>query len=66
MPYTWIMTPTQLRRFLKEQDLTQVRLAMALELDPRTVRRYVNGESEIPKVIELACLGLTTLKEVKR
>jgi transcriptional regulator with XRE-family HTH domain len=59
------MTPTQLRRFLKEQELTQVRLAMALEIDPRTVRRYVNGESEIPKVIELACLGLTTLKEAK-
>jgi transcriptional regulator with XRE-family HTH domain len=60
------MTRTQLRRFLVEHELTQVRLAMALEIDPRTVRRYVNGESEIPKVIELACLGLTTLKEAKR
>jgi transcriptional regulator with XRE-family HTH domain len=65
MPYTRDMTPTQLRRFLKEQELTQVGLAMALEIDPRTVRRYINGESEIPKVIELACLGLTTLKEAK-
>lgn len=56
------MTPTQLRKFLDEQELTQVALAMALEIDPRTVRRYVNGESEIPRVIELACRGLTTLK----
>jgi plasmid maintenance system antidote protein VapI len=60
------MTRTQLRRFLEEHELTQVRLAMSLEIDPRTVRRYVNGESEIPKVIELACLGLSTLKETKR
>jgi transcriptional regulator with XRE-family HTH domain len=43
---------------LEEQGLTQVRLAMLLEIDPRTVRRYANGESEIPRVIELACRGL--------
>jgi transcriptional regulator with XRE-family HTH domain len=59
------MTPTQLRNFLKKHDLTQVALAMAFEIDPRTVRRYVNGESEIPRVIALACLGLTALKEAK-
>lgn len=66
MPYTAVMTPTGLRRFLEEQGLTQVRLAMMLEIDPRTVRRYVNGESEIPMVIELACLGLASLKKEKR
>jgi transcriptional regulator with XRE-family HTH domain len=55
------MTPTDLRKFLDEQELTQVRLAMRLEIDPRTVRRYVSGESEIPKVVELACLGLASL-----
>lgn len=66
MPYTRIMTPTQLRRFLEEQELTQLALAMALEIDPRTVRRYVSGESEIPRVIELACRGLTTLKKERR
>jgi plasmid maintenance system antidote protein VapI len=56
-----IMTPTSLRKFLEEQELTQVGLAMLLEIDPRTVRRYVNGESEIPRVIELACRGLASL-----
>jgi plasmid maintenance system antidote protein VapI len=66
MPYTRIMTPTQLRKFLDAQDLTQVGLAMALEIDPRTVRRYVNGESEIPRVIELACQGLTTMKKERK
>jgi transcriptional regulator with XRE-family HTH domain len=60
------MTPTQLRRFLEEQELTQIAFAMALEIDPRTVRRYVSGESEIPRVIELACRGLTTLKKELR
>ena len=39
---------------------------MLLEIDPRTVRRYVNGESEIPRVIELACLGLASLRGEKR
>jgi hypothetical protein len=63
MPYTRAMTPTGLRKFLDEQDLTQIGLAMLLEIDPRTVRRYVSGDSEIPKVIELACRGLTTLKK---
>jgi plasmid maintenance system antidote protein VapI len=66
MPYTWAMTPTQMRRFLAEQDLTQVELAMALEIDPRTVRRYVNGESEIPRVIELACQALEKMEKAKR
>ncbi len=66
MPYTEPMTRTDLRRFLEEQGLTQVRLAMLLEIDPRTVRRYVNGESEIPRAIELACVGLESLKKRTR
>jgi transcriptional regulator with XRE-family HTH domain len=66
MSYTWVMTPTQLRRFLEQEDLTQVALAMALEIDPRTVRRYVNGESEIPRVIELACKALGTMQREGR
>ena len=60
------MTPTELRAFLADEGLTQVRLAMLLEIDPRTVRRYVNGESEIPRVIELACLGLLWSKRENR
>lgn len=60
------MTATQLRNFLEEQGLTQIELAMRLEIDPRTVRRYVNRESEIPTVIELACIGLASLKKEKR
>lgn len=66
MSYTRIMTPSQMRKFLAEQELTQVGLAMALEIDPRTVRRYVNGESEIPRVIELACQALSTMENFER
>ena len=66
MSYTQVMTPSQMRKFLAEQDLTQVALAMALEIDPRTVRRYVNGESEIPRVIELACQALSKMQREKR
>ena len=63
MPYAVYMTPSELRKFIKEQGLSQVRLAMLLEIDPRTVRRYVLGESEIPKVVELACIGLVTQRK---
>jgi plasmid maintenance system antidote protein VapI len=66
MSYTRVMTPSQMRKFLAEQELTQVALAMALEIDPRTVRRYVNGESEIPRVIELACQALSKMQREKR
>lgn len=65
MSYRPAMTSTDLRKFIEQQDLIQVRLAMLLEIDPRTVRRYVSGESEIPKVVELACLGLASLKKGK-
>jgi|HubBroStandDraft_5_1064220.scaffolds.fasta_scaffold716119_2 transcriptional regulator with XRE-family HTH domain len=66
MSYTRAMTSTQLRRFLKDQGLTQAALARAFEIDPRTVRRYVNDESEIPKVIELACQALATTQKERR
>ena len=63
MPYYAYMRPSGLREFLKEEGLAQVQLAMLLEIDPRTVRRYVLGESGIPRVIELACIGLVTLRK---
>ena len=66
MPYADNMTPSGLRHFLEKEGLTQLKLAMLLEIDPRTVRRYVSGESEIPRVVELACLGLASLKPTTR
>jgi len=60
------MTPKELRRFLEQEGLTQVGLSRLLEIDPRTVRRYVSGESEVPKLVELACLGLASLRREKR
>jgi len=66
MPYNTIMTPRQLRNWLEEHELTQVGLAMRLVIDPRTVRRYVSGESEIPTMFELALLGLEPFLEKEK
>ena len=66
MPYTTAMTPKQLRTFLDAAQLTQSGAARALEIDPRTMRRYVSGESEIPKVVELALYGLLIERKKER
>jgi transcriptional regulator with XRE-family HTH domain len=62
------MTSKQLRKWLEQHELTQVGLAMRFQINPRTVRRYVNGESEIPTMFELALLGLETFlkKETRK
>lgn len=57
-PYTAAMSPQQLRKFLNDAELSQSEAARGLELDPRTVRRYVAGDLPIPKVVELALQGL--------
>jgi hypothetical protein len=52
------MSPQQLRKFLDGAELSQSEAARELELDPRTLRRYVAGDLPIPKVVELALQGL--------
>lgn len=48
------MTPTQLHKYMEEFGLTQERLAKGLDVDVRTVRRWVTGESTIPRVVDYA------------
>jgi hypothetical protein len=50
------MTKNQLRKLLEAHELPQTVAARALEIDPRTMRRYVLGELPVPKVVELALL----------
>lgn len=48
------MSPKQLREVLRVAGWTQLQLATALDLNERTVRRYVSGELPLPKVTVLA------------
>jgi transcriptional regulator with XRE-family HTH domain len=59
------MTKNQLRKLLESNDLTQSAAARELHIDPRTMRRYVLGESPVPRVVELA-LRYVALIEAKQ
>lgn len=48
------MTATQLKRALTKAGLSQRGAAKRLEINERTMRRYVSGEQEIPRVVEYA------------
>jgi hypothetical protein len=46
----------ELKKLLKKgaSGYTQRDMARALEIDERTMRRYVSGDSPIPKVVQVA------------
>ncbi len=48
------MTAAQLKRALAKAGLSQRGAAKRLEINERTMRRYVSGEQEVPRVIEYA------------
>ena len=48
------MTGEDLRAMLARSDISQSRMAEDLDVEDRTVRRWVNGETPITKVIEYA------------
>lgn len=49
---------SELAAFLKRTRMTHTDLAERLQVTPRTVSRWVNGETAIPRVVELACAFL--------
>lgn len=53
------MTPTQLKKLLEKGGLSQRYAAKLLGINERTMRYYVSGDLEVPKVVELAlrCLA---------
>lgn len=84
MPYTQVMksliTPKALKLLLgQELGLSQRGLAKVLDIDERTVRRYISGELKMPRVFQIAvsclldhdddhrdgCIGLSDNQEVK-
>lgn len=48
------MTGLQLKRALRNAGLSQRGAAKALEINERTMRRYISGEQPIPRVVEYA------------
>jgi hypothetical protein len=53
------MTKEQLQKLLDKVGLSQSEAARQLGLDPRSMRRYIGGETEIPFVVELALKQIT-------
>jgi plasmid maintenance system antidote protein VapI len=52
------MTALQLQRLLDRAGLSQRGAAKALEINERTMRKYIAGDAKIPKTVELALLYL--------
>lgn len=52
------MTPNDLRAYLKKHKLSQSGLAQHLNVPTETLRRYLNGDREIPRIFEFALAEL--------
>jgi hypothetical protein len=59
------MTAKQLQRLLKSAEMSKRGTAKALEINERTMRRYVSGDQPVPRVIELAVRQLIEQKAAK-
>ena len=54
--YTGIMHSLQFRKLLEKAGLTQVEAARLIDVTDRTMRRYVSGETPVPRVVIYALL----------
>jgi plasmid maintenance system antidote protein VapI len=59
------LTGGQLQKLLDRAGLSQRGAAKALGINERTMRKYVAGDAEVPKVVELAVLYLAQHSEKK-
>jgi hypothetical protein len=61
------MTGPQLKRLLKAAwpPISQRAAARYLEINERTMRKYIAGDAEIPKLVELAIICLIQHKDGK-
>ena len=57
------MTPAQLQRLLDSAELSQRRAAKEIGINERTMRKYIAGESKIPKTVELALCWIAHLEK---
>jgi len=57
------MTPTQFRHLLAKAGLNQAQAAAMLEVTDRTMRRYVSGNTPVPKMAVWTILRYMELKQ---
>lgn len=57
------MEPAELREWIAAHGYTVSGLARDLDVERKTVQRYLSGESVIPRAIELALEALAAKKE---
>jgi hypothetical protein len=53
------LTALQLKRVLANAALSQRGAAKLLEINERTMRRYISGEQPIPRVVEYALMWIS-------
>jgi transcriptional regulator with XRE-family HTH domain len=58
------MTAGQLQRLLDSAGLSQRGAAKEIGINERTIRKYVSGESKIPKTVELALCWVAHLRKI--
>ena len=54
LSYTVVVQPLQLRKILEKAQLTQAEAGRLIGVTDRTMRRYVSGETPVPRVVVLA------------
>jgi plasmid maintenance system antidote protein VapI len=60
------VTALQLHRLLDRIGMSQRAAAKALEINERTMRKYIAGDAPIPKTVELAMLYLSVCSPAQR
>ena len=65
MSYNAHMHPLQFRKLLEKANLTQTEAARLIDVTDRTMRRYVSGETPVPRVVIYALLHAIELRKKK-
>ncbi len=60
------MSPKRLRSILKKLGLNQSELARLLDVDGRTVRRWIKGDNPVPGPARLAILAMVHRDDLRR
>ena len=60
------ISPKRLRSILKKLGLSQSELARLLDVDGRTVRRWISGDNPVPGPARVAILAMAHLDDLRR